>query len=342
MLKYILSLYLFFFTPLVAPPAWLDLPDDDYRSITGCHDAFGKHLTVVVHEYKKLPVTCLRERVARLGGIVDLLIRGIDEEKMLHVRVKLQELKVIAENKKWYLEKLQEALSNGYFEEQYLRRTLQSVEHLDSKRKPLFLLNKRRYHTKYGEYWGEYWLEAMDPCHRQLMTYYDRWLYERSKSRTDLPFFLWLEEQNLSKDVPYLRYLSEEELRQATVCIKNGLLYFDAILIGADAPKEYLFIVDLNERLILAEGNTLIHHNSLSHSKPVLAVGKMVVFQGKLTVLSFESGHYIPSCEDGVRMIVLLQEIGVLLDDVCEVIFYNECGRQEATVKQFLSLFTSG
>lgn len=323
-----------------APPPWLDLPADDYTKILQCHTFRSGQLNESIRIYTDLPKSYLRERIQALDRVIDVLQIWIQEESKTYLQERLQELKVIASNKRWYLEQLLGSYEHGKFEESYLIKNLCTLFPLKEGRKALLMLNERRYHTKYGEYWGEYWLEAMDPCHRQLMTYRDRWLKEKEVQANIPPFFIWLEDQNLSKDVPYLVYLSEQELLQAQVTAKNMLLHFVASnqLVGFDQETEYLFIIDLQERLILAQGSKLIHHNSLSLSKPVLAAGKIGVHRGKVTMLSFESGHYIPSIEDDVRIVFLLEELGVVLDRTIPVIFYNE-GCYKISLGEFLEAF---
>lgn len=61
-------------------------------------------------------------------------------------------------------------------------------------------------------------------------------------------------------------------------------------------PCEYIYVVDLHDRLFLGRKvKGRFHHSSFLGARPVRAAGGMVVRRGRLLVITASSGHYKPT-----------------------------------------------
>lgn len=329
----------------VAPP-WIDLPADDYSKLALFEDERFVELNDLVEQYHSIPKkeeVHLKDRVQALQKISTFLSIWMSEEKFKHRRYFLSNIERIASNKKWYLNELDVRYTHRQFEADYLKSYHQDLSGMETEYEPIYLVHRRLYDSNIGIYWGEFWYETIDPCHRQLTPYFDLWIKERNEQSL-LSFFMWLEEQNLSRDIPSIEFLNQEQLEQNTVFINGGLLYFlsNGKLIPIDyfeEGKEYIFSIDLAERLLLIPTSPTIHHVSLSHGKPVLGSGNMTVSCGKITSLELESGHYLPSLQNGIQILDIFSKMGISLEPTTSFTYYDNLGKHKVTVGEFQCAF---
>lgn len=315
------------------PPAWIDLPKDDLALLSQFEDKKFIELNRRNDSYQHLEKTdcnILSERIMRLEEIVEYLDRWLMEETISYKRAFLESIRAIAANKKWYLESLQKMDSF-------------SLPEVDCfKGKPIGLVNRRYYDASNGMYWGEYLLEMLDPCHRQLTTFHDRWS-ELKKNNSAIPsFFFWLEGENLSKDIPYVTYLDSGEMLKTKVCSEGGLLRYKQAGSLVDCGlegKEYIFIIDLNEDVYIIEDSKHISHTSLSHGTAVLGAGNILVKNGIVQSIGFVSGHYLPEISDGVQIVKILIEKKVPFSKDSMVTYFCDLEMHTISLNLFMSRF---
>jgi hypothetical protein len=317
-------------------PQWIDLPADDYSKLARFEDEQFKTLNLLVNQYQSIPKNSeikLKERIQSLQMIIDFLSSWMMSES-LEYRIRfLKNIKKIAEGKQSYLRELDMGYSSGQFELEYLKSYHLGLPSSILKYKPLYLIHDRRYDSSKGVYWGEFWFETIDPCHRQLTTYHDLWTKQTEKKENLLAFFLWLENQNLHKDIPYIEFLNEEQLQESIVEIDNGLLYHDAsidkkLINFNEEGKEYIFCIDLSERLFLRKATKKIHHVSFSHGKPVLGAGNMTVVNGVIHSIQIDSGRYLPHLEHGLQTLAILKNKGANIGSDVPFTYYDSFGKK--------------
>ena len=332
-------------TAFSMPPAWLDLPAGNYANLAEFEDERFASLTDLVNDYQsisKQKEANLNNRIHALHVIIDFLSPWIKEERINYRRHFLTNISKIAENKRWYLTQLNERIKNGQFEKTYLVNYHRDVTGLTSIYMPIFLNNRRHYDSNRGEFWGEFWLESIDPCHRQLMSYYDLWTQQKGNKQPLLAFFLWLEDQNLSKDVPYLDYLTQEQIDNCTVIVQDGLLYLPSetgkrLVDYHQNNKEYIFNIDLAEKIVLIPASKKIKHVSLSHGKPLLGAGNMTVVEGEIRSIELESGHYLPLLSHAWQLLKILDDKGIKLDPTIPFSYYIGYEKHKVTVADVLA-----
>lgn len=352
MSKFFFLFFFFYFLSNLtgAPPKWIDIPRDDYKNIAPFLDARLEKLNELAadyHEISKISKECLAQRIEAIQRIIIYLENWLDSELPYHHSFFLSNICAIAKNKILHLKELEQLYQKGWYRAEYLKNYHFDVSELQEGYSPIFLCNKRMYDSFNGQYWGEYWMETIDPCHRQLTPYYELFTYIHGANESLLTFFLWLEEQNLSKDVPFLRFLSDQEIDQATVLVKDGVLYLNKegenyLINYLDDSSEYIFNINLDKKLLLIPATKTIHHVSLSRGKPVLGCGNMTVKDGVIQSIELESGHYLPSVKHGVQLIKILKEIGIFISDNTRFSYYHNYKKHHTNVGEFLRMELAG
>ena len=150
-------------------------------------------------------------------------------------------------------------------------------------------------HKKNVEY-GNYLLEVFDPIHRlDLQNFYKKW----DANAKNINFYLWLEKNYQSSHIPEIEYLSESEKRQCELINHSGKLYEKRTgkPLTTESGKEYIFILDDQNRLYGIYSSEPIRHTSLSLGKPVICVGDISARKGQLLKISLDSGHYHPKLQ---------------------------------------------
>lgn len=133
-------------------------------------------------------------------------------------------------------------------------------------------------------------------------------------------------------------YLNELDVRYMNRQFEMDYLksyHQDLTGMKTEEGKEYIFSIDLTERLLLIPATKTIHHVSLSHGKPVLGSGNMTVSQGKITSIQLESGHYLPTLQNGLQILDIFKKMNIFLEPSTPFTYYDSLGKHEVTVGEF-------
>jgi hypothetical protein len=270
------------------------------------------------HQLSKSALETVNDRLVTLGQIkanlLDLLGKPSDAKSTKALRA----LSEIASKKIWYLTEIHKLYETNLEDLAFVKA--QFVD--DESYTPLPLANKLIFGANISAYWGLFWLEALDPCHRMLTSYYVQWDAEKSS----VPFFLWLENMDVPWYSPQMHFFSESELIESTYTVTEGLLYNhkgEKAFLQSD-HAEYIYIITLDKKFLITESSPHIRHISLSHGLPVLAAGAVRVVDGKLIYADGESGHYQPTVFHIKQMIDLFRELAVTLDDTLILKYYQD------------------
>lgn len=339
----LLLLLIFFgnFSCLSAKAHWLDLPRDPLEKIGG----LGSPLPLInqlideYHSIKKPDSSMLALRICYLKEIVDLLSKHIEKESNPRARKFLTNVRRTAEEKGEYLRELENMRRNFIVNPHHIENYAHDLVKLKTNRNPLFLVNERKYDSKLRIYWGEYFLEVIDPCHRFLTSYYDLWLETNPLDKDYFSFFVWLEGQSVNFELTVVRYFTDAEKDQCEVTVRDGKFVkkmTGEVLTCCQEEQEYLFIIGLDERIYIVPGSKEVRHTSLSHGKPVLAIGNINIREGVTYKLGLESGHYQPTPSDGQQLLGMLldREVTLSLDTVLD--FYQDGEKQSLSLADFV------
>lgn len=351
-------------------PDWIDFPDDDYVAVLGYDTPNVRRLNSLIACYNEIA----KDQIATLGNRVKILEKiivflGNWVENSLSVIDKKKHLiwiQTIAESKREYLSQLnvlytrqldrleiQEKLlicdiKNNFFDSNSRKEHLPNdiadnstdLEVKQNSYEIITLNNNRFFSLKMKEYWGDFWLEAIDPCHRRLTPFYMQWIKIKEHHPETPHFFLWLENQNLPKYIPRVKYLNPEELENARLYVIQGLLCkkkggsFEPVHL-MDTRVRNLFVIDLHKDIYIAEEEAMgISHSSFTHGRPVLGAGLMLIDQGILHALNLESGHYLPSIEIGRQILLILNEKAINLPETFSVTYFFDRNKYTASVQK--------
>lgn len=318
---------------------WIDLPNEDYTLVLGYKTLESAKLNELIAQYNNLPKDreeILGKRIASLTHVEEWINRWLNGrltgvEKIKH----LQWIAEIAGRKKRYLEAVKSLFEQGHFSEEALKQQLTDVSSLSDKSYVPVLLNQNRFFSlKMQEYWGDFYWEAIDPCHRKLTPFLMEWEKQGVGSKNILTFFLWLETRECPKYVPRVRYLSQCELEKARVVARQGVfvkMQTDTPLQCCELSEKYLFAIDLHKNLYVATESEGCSHSSFTHGRPVLGAGLLKVEDGRLSAISLESGHYLPSLETGYAILRCFMEMGLDLSKEFDLSYFFD--RNKYTVK---------
>ena len=186
------------------------------------------------------------------------------------------------------------------------------------------------------EIWGEFLLEAIDPYHRRLMTFFDVW--QHYNPRKSIPnFFLWLEDKNVPRFLPSIVLIDKDKLSEYEIFVKNNVFYDKKgeLLHNEADEDEYIYIIDHNLKILACVASEKIRHTSLSHYKVIIGAGTFKIKNGMLVELSFDSGHYIPQIEHFRQTINVLESKFIVLNDQLKLIYYKNFEKIVSTVGAF-------
>lgn len=329
--------------PYDSQPAWLDLPQDSFSELFGMklNSKFDEidELIIGYHEVPKTSVSKISLRIEYLSRINNKLLNLIESESDPSLKKFLTNMHKLTANKKWYLEEILNLYKNGFLDKNFLGNYHNSIDVNGLKYSPMFVKNKIKYYSEFGQFWGAHWLETIDPCHRSLTNLFVQWRKQNDKKNL-ISFFMWLEGQNLSKEIPYINQLNDEQLRKYTIMVSDGRLYQvndgKKTLVNYNSPsEEYIFNITLDKKMILMTGSNSIRHTSLSRGKPVLGCGNMVVTDGKITSLGLESGHYQPTLDDGKQLLEILKDMGISLEPNTPFFYYQDGMKHKTDIAGF-------
>lgn len=300
---------------------WIDIPQADYKIILASQEVEIENLNQLIDHYHSIDKFSLEKRISVLDMIRDHLSDLSKQEKFTHQKSTILFLKRALQRKREYLKQLLEMPSDETIMHYHL-----DIGHIsDLCFQPIFLRNNNSYSLKMKEFWGNFWLESIDPCHRRLANYYQFWLNTKPISKTYQSFFLWLESQPIPKNVPIVEYYSDTQLQACHITSVDGYLKKSGTneLVNTDPSKRNIFIINLSKELYLETWREGIWHTTLSRGKPVLGTGLLQIKQGVITTIAFESGHYMPSLEQGFQSLQIFREQGVHFAEPFEVIFFE-------------------
>lgn len=300
-------LFLLFSCSISAYIHWEDPPSSGYEEIFGIKIYEVEYLAQKYHKIPKDKVEFISLRISAL----DEIIKKLDDYKENPAAILLQ--KQISA-KVAYLT----ALRNLPSKEKIIKY------HTSNNPNALTLRNNITYSLKMHEYWGAFWLESIDPCHRRLAHYYVIWKEQNPECKDYLPFFLWLEMQYIPPSILSVKYLNEKERAMFEATIENGKIISkqSKALISTGSVVKYIYIITLDEQLYIAPWGNTIWHTSFSCGKPVLGSGLLTIENGIITGISFESGHYLPSIEQGYRSLNWFQNHDVFIENPLQITYF--------------------
>lgn len=315
------------------PVDWIDIPQADCKEILAIQESEIEPLNRLIERYhsiEKSSLECLPKRIELLVAISDYLEQLAMREQFSDQRSTILFFNNTVQGKRKYLEKLLEIPSD----EAIAFYHLDYSPLLETRFEPLALRNNSTYSLKMKEFWGRFWLESIDPCHRRLANYYQFWLDTKPPVGDYQSFFLWLESQPIPKNIPVVDYYSDAQLDACRVEIVNGYLRKSNTheLVNTDPAKRNLFIINLSKELYLEAFKDGVWHTSLSRGKPVLGAGLLQIEQGLLKTIAIESGHYLPSLEQGFQSIQILREKGVCFQEPFEIVYFENRNKYKIVI----------
>jgi hypothetical protein len=324
----------------VCDAPWIDLPQGQLAAIGEWNAPVLAPLDSLFADYHAIPKTDparAEERIARLEHIAAALDRTADGCGNGHGCYFLKSLRDTARHKAEYLRALLRIPGGD---------CTGAAGEADGEWDILPLCSRRRFDPGTGQFFGEYWLELLDPCHRSLGNFYDLWRDGGGRGRP-VDFFFWLEDKNLPNWVPHWRLLADGELARCRVTVGGDGLLRDGdgqpLRGGGNPGDELIFIVDRDGQLLVARGDRLVHHVSLSGGRAVLASGSLLAVDGTIRQIALESGHYLPPRENGRQLVHLFRRLGIPLrgDEIFRCYDHIGVARDSTLAAAFPGLFPS-
>lgn len=342
---------------------WADIPQGNLADILYIYeDKYFNELNNMFSQYHQIDKTSYKtakKRIHLLKQIQNFLNELVPDVKTQYVKNVINKFNAICQSKSQYIQQLCN-LKDG--EEECLRKRMYSV---DSKHhnNPLCVFNEIKFHYPTQEVWGMFIVEAADPCHRRRLTsLYTRWK-NTSGIKSDLSdFFFWLEDKELSLYIPRTIILTDSQLSQCECYVKNGLVYYkNNSLVNTKIIKPILdiqdfnipghildplfsyaqlFTINLNHQMHLIYGGKRYGHVSISQYKPLLGCGSLVVKNGHIVSLSFDSGHYLPQHVHNIQSIKSLEKQGVYLNNNIQVTYYQDFQQYNTTLEKYIDSFS--
>ncbi|MBW8310315.1 MAG: hypothetical protein K0M45_11905 [Candidatus Paracaedibacteraceae bacterium] len=332
-----IPLYVFLSAPVFSCEdnklAWRDLPKLGLAScVSFTHEAMEPvdQLIVRYHSISKSEIDTIGSRIALLTKIKSELLVLADKIGDEKVSKTLRSLSGISSKKSWYLSELKILYKNTVEEHPIIK----SQTNMFDDYIPLPLVNKLIFGTNISAYWGLFWLEALDPCHRMLTSYYVQW----DEEKTATPFFLWLENLDIPWFSPQIHFFNSIELEDATYTLDAGIFYNkknEKANLNSD-NQEYIYIITLEKKILIVKASETVRHISLSLGFPVLAAGALKLMEGKIIYIDGESGHYQPTAFHIWQAIELLRKLNVNLDANVGIKYYENGKVVKTGLKDFL------
>lgn len=312
--------------------AWIDIPKEYFLPKELSENKYLINLVNKYHSIEKKDVNLLQKRISLLNLIKKEIKKNFCNKTDLIIS--LEHLYDMVLKKLWYLEEIYIIYKTPLPYKKFVDTPL-----IEKKFTPIFLSNQLSFDIKLPAYWGYSLLEAIDPCHRFLTGYYLHW----KKDSQNIPFFLWLEDQEIPYYTTQIKYLHNYELLKNCLEIHNGKLVHSINKQNAnfnDKEKEYIFIITIEKTIIVVESSKNIRHTSISHGRPVLGSGALKINDGNLIYIDTESGHYQPTPECLLQAIKFLEENGAKLDfNMINVKYYFNNHIINESAKDFFKKF---
>lgn len=287
--------------------AWIDIPTVDFALPCEYRETQVGSLVKAYHDLEKTSLDLLPKRIAALEQIHSSITETVEGSKS-PANSRLTKLDTLVQKKIRYLKRIDDLYNNKTPYDLFL-----NFEASNDSEVPLVLVNEVFFDFKLPIYWGLFWLEALDPCHRFLTAHYLKWKDKYS----EIPFFLWLEDQEIPHNAIQVDFLKEQEVTECLVDIKDGLFVHQLTgeKVNYDSQdQEYIFALMLDKRLIVAKGSEHIRHSSLTLGKPVLGAGALKIHNGNLIYIDAESGHYQPTPKALHQVLEILKKQGAIIN----------------------------
>jgi hypothetical protein len=312
---------------------WLDLPWSDYKVILAIDEPEIEHLNERITEYHaldKCSAETLSSRIDCLESISAYLQFLAAQKKFVEKKPLIFLLNEAIQGKQEYLRQIWHIPSD----EEIAHYHLGPASSQEGDWMVFPLRNTFSYSIKMKEYWGSFWLESIDPCHRRLANYYQFWLNTHPASISYQTFFLWLESQLIPRNILTVKYYSDQQLESCRIEVNEGYLKKSdgQELAHTDPTKRNLFVISLSKNLYVEAHKEGVWHTSLSRGKPVLGAGLLQIDQGVITMVAFESGHYLPSLEHGFQTLQILREEGCRFKEPFDVIYFENRNKYKVSL----------
>jgi hypothetical protein len=122
-----------------------------------------------------------------------------------------------------------------------------------------------------------------------------------------------------------VKYLDATQREQLRLTVRNGLLYdangnlFDTRSGGTlwSGEGRAIFVVDENGNIYAStfQQAGFFHHSSILAGRPVAGAGELQVVDGRLELISDNSGHYTPTRQYTQQTVNYLRSLGISIDD---------------------------
>lgn len=331
-------------------PSWLDIPSllmlQLVPEVSRDKDLCGK--IAAYHSIPKDDYHKISDRIASLAQIS----RHIEKQAICgEISKTLKDMQETADRKMEYLSKIQALHEIGIlvsdsriYDAEKIRDYFERGS--EGEYIPVTLNNQIYYDSANARFWGEYWLEIVDPCHRPLEHYKDKWLQESvDGDGKRVPFFMWLEKHEVSPYHKKIALLTTEELEKLSLEVKNGKLFTGAgaqnRLLTTDHHWETLFVITPDKKIFSCPATGDLRHISLSSGKPLIGVGSFKVKDGLITELHSDSGHYRPTPEMANQTIKVLEEMGIKIAEETTLYYFDDFKEVKTTVGDFLNKHTA-
>lgn len=337
--------------------SWLDFPSDNLQQILHKYDPRLDRLNSLIQSYNIITKSDWKKVPARIRSLEIIsnyalvLQKQLNEKSLKQIAIKFSDIATAKSN---YLKRLYSLYESEYQNRYY---EIYNASKMPNQYIPLVIYSGRKYNYNTQELWGDYLIEAIDPCHRRLLSRpYIIWQQKHNHKKT-LDFFLWLEEQDVSLFVPSIKIYDVEELKHHRVLIKNGKFYSDRDKLfistykgkpynesynGITFNKEHIFIIDSEENIYICYNSANTNHVSMSNYKPVIGSGKMILDNGKVKLLSFDSGHYLPTKTHVIQTIKFFENLGVHFKNSVRLEYYEDYEKISIDFKKYRELLKIG
>lgn len=312
--------------------AWIEIPEKKFITQNKSSEEV-MNLLDKYHVIDKTKLEFLNNRIHLLKEICQK-IRALEAKYDRKELGNLAKLLPLAEKKLWYLQQIHNIYNNKNLFDVFVEAKKEKDNY-----QQIYLVNKVLFDFNLPTLWGLFPLDVIDPCHRMLTAHYLNW----QKYGKKIPFFLWLETQEMSFRTLQMKFFSEREIAESEIIIEQG--FFKSATTKElsnfnNKNKEYIYSLSLDKKIIVAEGGELVRHICLSHGKPVLGSGALKIKNGNLVFIDIESGHYQPTPEVLYQVLQILKDKGANLDyKKIEVAYYLDHNKIYSNAESFMKLY---
>lgn len=277
----------------------------------------NKAISYLIKEYYKIPKKDFSNRVDFLSKFLIEINDGYKRERSIILKkinylnklILLYQNKVLIKNSK-------DIYNYDYFYNNYIKsKNSEGIE----------LKNKLYWDDYNKKFAGNYFLEIIDPAHRELVSYKQKW----DELSINEDFFVFLEIFSVTKKEKTFIFFNDYELKKrkliinenkCKVFLKNKYILLDTSLYN----DECLFTIDLNSNIFcFFQEKNKYNHISSSRGKPILGAGLIKAKEGIITEIGVVTGHYLIE-KDKVRQILkIFISKGIPLSNEIKISFFD-------------------